>query len=67
MALYKNGIILVVGQNINGSWLLSFAGPGYKFNNGENAAIFDGQEQARVLARPVSPHRDHAAKCRAIA
>lgn len=52
-APYANGVILVVAQNSTGSWLLSFASPGYKFNKGENAAIdltFDGQEQARVFA-----------------
>ncbi|MCP3474338.1 serine protease [Bradyrhizobium sp. CCGUVB1N3] len=52
-APYANGVILVVAQNAAGSWLLSFASPGYKFNKGENAAIdviFDGQEQARVFA-----------------
>jgi S1-C subfamily serine protease len=52
-APYANGVILVVAQNSAGSWLLSFASPGYKFNKGENAAIdvtFDGQEQARLFA-----------------
>ncbi|MGV7212595.1 S1C family serine protease [Bradyrhizobium sp. UFLA05-112] len=52
-APYANGVILVVAQNAAGSWLLSFASPGYKFNKDENAAIdvtFDGQEQARVFA-----------------
>ncbi len=50
---YANGVILVVAQNTSGSWLLSFASPGYKLNKGENAAIdltFDGREQARVFA-----------------
>ncbi|GLR84009.1 S1C family serine protease [Bradyrhizobium iriomotense] len=58
-APYENGVILVVGQNTNGSWLLSFASPGYKFNKGENAAIdviFDGQEQARVFATANQPN-----------
>jgi S1-C subfamily serine protease len=50
---YANGVILVVGQNAVGTWTLSFASPGARFNKGENAAIdviFDGQEQARLFA-----------------
>jgi S1-C subfamily serine protease len=50
---YANGIILVVGQNASGSWLLSFANPSFKFTKGETATIdvtFDGQEQARLFA-----------------
>jgi S1-C subfamily serine protease len=56
---YANGVILVVAQNSSGSWLLSFASPGYKFNKGENAAIdviFDGQEQARLFATANQPN-----------
>jgi S1-C subfamily serine protease len=52
-APYANGVILVVGQNAGGSWILSFASPSYRFKQGENAAIdviFDGQEQARLFA-----------------
>src|SRR3954453_17693314 len=52
-APYANGVILVVGQNSGGSWILSFASPSYRFTKGENAAIdviFDGQEQARLFA-----------------
>ncbi len=52
-APYANGVILVVGQNSGGSWILSFASPSYRFKQGENAAIdviFDGQEQARLFA-----------------
>lgn len=58
-APYANGVILVVAQNAAGSWLLSFASPGYKFNKGENAAIdviFDGQEQARLFATANQPN-----------
>ena len=50
---YANGVILVVGQNVAGSWILSFASPSYRFTKGENAAIdviFDGREQARLFA-----------------
>ncbi|WP_441239146.1 S1C family serine protease [Bradyrhizobium sp. 930_D9_N1_4] len=50
---YGNGVILVVGQNAGGSWILSFASPSYRFTKGENAAIdviFDGREQARLFA-----------------
>ena len=56
---YANGVILVVAQNAAGSWLLSFASPGYRFNKGENAAIdiiFDGQEQARLFATANQPN-----------
>lgn len=52
-APYANGVVLVVGQNTGGSWILSFASPSYHFKQGENAAIdviFDGQEQARLFA-----------------
>src|SRR3954462_4965326 len=52
-APYANGVILVVGQNSGGSWILSFASPSYRFTKGENTAIdviFDGQEQARLFA-----------------
>src|SRR3954453_16036570 len=52
-APYANGVILIVGQNTGGSWILSFASPSYHFKQGENAAIdviFDGQEQARLFA-----------------
>jgi S1-C subfamily serine protease len=52
-APYANGIILVVGQDASGSWLLSFASPGFRFNKGDSAPIdvvFDGQEQARLFA-----------------
>jgi S1-C subfamily serine protease len=58
-APYANGVILVVAQNAAGSWLLSFASPGYRFNKGENAAIdviFDGQEQARLFATANQPN-----------
>src|SRR5262245_39900728 len=58
-APYANGVILVVAQNSAGSWLLSFASPGYKFNKGENTAIdviFDGQEQARLFATANQPN-----------
>jgi S1-C subfamily serine protease len=52
-ATYANGIILVVGQNVSNTWLLSFASPGYKFNKGDTVPIdvtFDGQSQARLFA-----------------
>src|SRR5215475_1360683 len=52
-ATYANGIILIVGQNTNNTWLLSFASPGFKFNKGETLSIdvtFDGQSQARLFA-----------------
>jgi S1-C subfamily serine protease len=52
-ATYANGIILVVGQNVSNTWLLSFASPGFKFNKGETLPIdvtFDGQSQARLFA-----------------
>lgn len=58
-APYANGVILVVAQNAAGSWLLSFASPGYRFSKGENAAIdviFDGQEQARLFATANQPN-----------
>lgn len=50
---YANGVILVVSQNVAGTWSLAFASPSYRFDKGENAAIdvtFDGQEQARLFA-----------------
>src|ERR1700757_3788594 len=50
---YANGIILVVGQNVSNTWLLSFASPGFKFNKGDTLPIdvtFDGQSQARLFA-----------------
>ncbi|MBR0823353.1 S1C family serine protease [Bradyrhizobium liaoningense] len=56
---YANGVILVVGQNAAGSWILSFASPSYRFKQGENAAIdviFDGQEQARLFATANQPN-----------
>jgi S1-C subfamily serine protease len=52
-ATYANGIILVVGQNVSNTWLLSFASPGYKFKKGDTLPIdvtFDGQSQARLFA-----------------
>jgi S1-C subfamily serine protease len=52
-ASYANGISLVVGQNASGSWLLSFASPGFRFKKGDSSPIdvvFDGQEQARLFA-----------------
>lgn len=58
-APYANGVILVVGQNAAGSWILSFASPSYQFKQGENAAIdviFDGQEQARLFATANQPN-----------
>ncbi|OKO70366.1 trypsin-like peptidase domain-containing protein [Bradyrhizobium sp. AS23.2] len=58
-APYANGVILVVGQNAAGSWILSFASPSYSFKQGENAAIdviFDGQEQARLFATANQPN-----------
>lgn len=58
-APYANGVILVVGQNAAGSWILSFASPSYNFKQGENAAIdviFDGQEQARLFATANQPN-----------
>ncbi|OAF08249.1 serine protease [Bradyrhizobium centrolobii] len=58
-APYANGVSLVVGQNVAGSWLLSFASPAFKFTKGENAAIdviFDGQEQARLFATANAPN-----------
>ncbi len=58
-APYANGVILVVGQNAAGSWILSFASPSYSFKQGENAAIdviFDGREQARLFATANQPN-----------
>ncbi len=58
-APYANGISLVVGHNVAGSWLLSFASPSFKFTNGESTAIdvlFDGQEQARLIATANAPN-----------
>lgn len=52
-APYANGVSLVVGQNATGSWLLSFASPGFKFSKGDTSPIdliFDGQAQARLFA-----------------
>lgn len=58
-APYANGVSLVVGQNAAGSWLLSFASPGFRFNKGDTAPvdfIFDGQEQARLFATANAPN-----------
>lgn len=58
-APYANGVSLVVGHNVAGSWLLSFASPGFKLTKGENVAIdviFDGQEQARLFATANAPN-----------
>ncbi|RXT48721.1 S1C family serine protease [Bradyrhizobium betae] len=58
-APYANGVILVIGQNTAGSWILSFASPSYQFKQGENAAIdviFDGREQARLFATANQPN-----------
>lgn len=52
-APYANGVSLVVGHNVAGSWLLSFASPGFRFNKGDTSpvdVVFDGQEQARLYA-----------------
>lgn len=52
-APYANGVVLVVGQNAAGSWLLGFGSPSFRFNKGDSApidVIFDGQEQARLFA-----------------
>src|ERR671927_222423 len=38
-APYANGVSLVVAQNAAGSWLLSFASPGFRFNKGDTAPI----------------------------
>jgi S1-C subfamily serine protease len=56
---YANGVILVVGQGVAGSWTLGFASPSYQFKQGENVAIdvtFDGQEQARLFATANQPN-----------
>ncbi|WGD52361.1 trypsin-like peptidase domain-containing protein [Bradyrhizobium sp. CB1650] len=58
-APYANGVSLVVGQNAAGSWLLSFASPGFRFNKGDTAPIdvvFDGHEQARLFATANAPN-----------
>jgi S1-C subfamily serine protease len=58
-APYANGVSLVVGQNAAGSWLLSFASPGFRFKTGDTAPvdfIFDGQEQARLFATANAPN-----------
>lgn len=58
-APYANGVILVVGQGVTGSWTLGFASPSYQFKQGENTAIdviFDGQEQARLFATANQPN-----------
>jgi S1-C subfamily serine protease len=58
-APYANGVILVIGQGVAGSWTLGFASPSYQFKQGENAAIdltFDGQEQARLYATANQPN-----------
>ncbi|MBI5260446.1 MAG: trypsin-like peptidase domain-containing protein [Bradyrhizobium sp.] len=52
-APFTSGISLVVGQNAEGSWLLSFASPAFHFNKGDSApidVIFDGQSEARLFA-----------------
>ncbi|WP_298244454.1 trypsin-like peptidase domain-containing protein [uncultured Bradyrhizobium sp.] len=56
---YASGVILVVGYNATGTWSLAFASPGYRFKQGENAAIdviFDGREQARLFATANQPN-----------
>ncbi|MGY4628282.1 S1C family serine protease [Bradyrhizobium sp. USDA 4486] len=58
-APYANGVSLVVAQNAAGSFLLSFASPGFHFNKGDTAPvdfIFDGQEQARLFATANAPN-----------
>lgn len=58
-APYANGVSLVVAQNAAGSWLLSFASPGFRFNKGDTSPvdfIFDGQEQARLFATAGAPN-----------
>lgn len=57
-APYANGVSLFVAQNAAGSWLLSFAGPAFRFNKGDSATIdltFDGQAEARLFATASAP------------
>ncbi|TPQ36830.1 serine protease [Bradyrhizobium guangdongense] len=52
-APYANGVVLVIGQNASGAWLLGFGSPSFRLNKGDSApidVIFDGQEQARLFA-----------------
>src|SRR5215469_14519244 len=48
-----NGVILVVGQDAENSWLLGFASPSFHLTKGNTVPVdvtFDGQSQARLFA-----------------
>jgi S1-C subfamily serine protease len=52
-SIYGNGVILVVGQNSENSWLLGFASPSFHLTKGSTVPVdvtFDGQSEARLFA-----------------
>lgn len=52
-SIYGNGVILVVGQNAENSWLLGFASPSFHLTKGNTVPVdvtFDGQSAARLFA-----------------
>jgi S1-C subfamily serine protease len=54
---YASGILLVVGQNAHGEWLLGFSSPAFHLDKGETIPIdvtFDGQTQARLFSVAIS-------------
>src|SRR5260221_8570595 len=54
---YANGINLVVGQNVGGGWLVSFAHPAWQLTSGETFPIdvtFDGQAQFHLFGTAVT-------------
>jgi S1-C subfamily serine protease len=54
---YASGIILVIGQNSDNSWLLGFANPKFSLTPGQSIPIdvtFDGQSMARIFANANS-------------
>jgi S1-C subfamily serine protease len=53
-----NGVHLIVGQNVSGSWLLGFVNPTFRLTTGESFPIditFDGQAQFRLFGTAADP------------
>jgi S1-C subfamily serine protease len=55
---YVSGINVLVGQTVNGQWLLGFAHPNFHLTAGETFPIdvtFDGQAQFHLFGTAISP------------
>jgi S1-C subfamily serine protease len=55
---YNSGINVILGQNVNGAWLLGFAHPAWRLHTGESFPVditFDGQAEFHLVGTALAP------------